>query len=297
MADLIVDGASPDEIGVYYRDTSKKSQLIDGAYEAEDFFPALGEDGKWLYLTASPIKDDTGEIIGAIETLRDVTDEKRMQDNLRYYLQEITRAQEEERKRIARELHDVTAQALYALNRRVDNFARGNTNLPTDNAAFLESLGKQIKEVLQDVRRFGQDLRPPMLDDLGLLAALRWQVSELKEQHGIEADLKVLGIERRFTPETELLLFRIVQEAMRNIGRHSQASKAEATIEFGDGRIRMSITDNGVGFHPPESLEDLSRAGKLGLIGMQERMRLLNGSIKIESEPGKGTTVMVEIPI
>jgi len=297
MADLIVDGASLDEIEVYYRDTSKKSQLIDGAYEAEDFFPALGEDGKWLYFTASPIKDDTGEIIGAIETLRDVTDGKRMQDNLRYYLQEITRAQEEERKRIARELHDVTAQALYALNRQVDNFARGNTNLLTDNAAFLESLGKQIKEVLQDVRRFGQDLRPPMLDDLGLLAALRWLVSELKEQHGIEADLRVLGTERRFTPETELVLFRIAQEAMRNVGRHSQASKAEATIEFGDDRIRVSIKDNGVGFHLPESLEDLSRTGKLGLIGMQERMRLLDGSIKIESEPGKGTTVMVEIPI
>ena len=297
MADLIVDGASLDEIEVYYRDTSKKSQLIDGAYEAEDFFPALGEDGKWLYFTASPIKDDTGEIIGAIETLRDVTDGKRMQDNLRYYLREITRAQEEERKRIARELHDVTAQALYALNRQVDNFARGNTNLLTDNAAFLESLGKQIKEVLQDVRRFGQDLRPPMLDDLGLLAALRWLVSELKEQHGIEADLRVLGTERRFTPETELVLFRIAQEAMRNVGRHSQASKAEATIEFGDDRIRVSIKDNGVGFHLPENLEDLSRTGKLGLIGMQERMRLLDGSIKIESEPGKGTTVMVEIPI
>jgi len=297
MADLIVDGASPDEIGVYYRDTSKKSQLIDGAYEAEDFFPALGEDGKWLYFTASPIKDDTGEIIGAIETLRDVTDEKRMQDNLRYYLQEITRAQEEERKRIARELHDVTAQALYALNRQADNFVRSNPNLPADNAAFLEDLSKQIKGVLQDVRRFSQDLRPPMLDDLGLLAALRWLVSELKEQHGIETDLEVLGTERRFTPETELVLFRIVQEAMRNIGRHSQASKAEATIEFGDGRIRVSITDNGVGFHLPESLEDLSRAGKLGLIGIQERMRLLDGSIKIESEPGKGTTVMVEIPI
>ncbi len=219
------------------------------------------------------------------------------QDNLRYYLQEITRAQEEERKRIARELHDVTAQTLYALNRQVDNFVRSNTNLPTANAAFLEDLGKQIKEVLQDVQRFGQDLRPPMLDDLGLLAALRWLVSELKEQHGIKADLEVLGTERRFTPETELILFRIVQEAMRNIGRHSRATKAEATIEFGDGRTRVSITDNGVGFRLPGNLEDLSRAGKLGLIGMQERMRLLDGSVRIESKPGKGTTVMAEIPI
>jgi len=258
----------------------------------------IREDGtKVILRLATSLVTEDGKPIGFQHMARDVTEEKRMQDNLRYYLQEITRAQEEERKRIARELHDDTAQALYALTRQVDNFVRTNTNLPADNVAFLGDLGKQIKEVLQDVRRFGQDLRPPMLDDLGLLAALRWLVSELKEQHGIEADLRVLGTERRFTPETELVLFRIVQEAMRNIGRHSQASKAESTIEFGDGRIRVSIKDNGVGFHLPENLEDLSRAGKLGLIGMQERMRLLDGSIKIESEPGKGTTVTVEIPI
>jgi len=219
------------------------------------------------------------------------------QDNLRYYLQQITRAQEEERKRIARELHDVTAQSLYALNRQVDNFVRSNTNLPADNAAFLEDLGKQVREVLQDVRRFGQDLRPPMLDDLGLLAALRWLASELKEQHGIETHLKVLGTERRFTPETELILFRIVQEAMRNIGRHSKASKAEATIEFGEGKTRISVSDNGKGFKLSGSLADFVRTGKLGLAGMQERAQLIGGRLTVQSEPGKGTTVIVQAPV
>ncbi len=297
MADLIVEGASPEQIEVYYQDKGKKSHLIDGAYEAEYFFPDLGEDGKWLYFTASPIKDDTGEIIGAIETLRDVTEEKRMQDNLRYYLQEITRAQEEERKRIARELHDDSAQALYALTRQVDNFVRANTNLPADNAAFLEDLGKQISKVLQDLRRFSQDLRPPMLDDLGLLATLRWLVSESRERCGIEVDLKVVADERRLPPEVEFTLFRIVQEAVRNIERHSQALKAEVSVEFSEGKTRVSVSDNGKGFRLSGSLVDLVRTGKLGLAGMEERARLLNGSIKIESEPGKGTTVMVEIPI
>jgi len=249
-----------------------------------------------LKLATSLVTED-GKPTGFQHIARDITEERRMQDNLLYYLQEITRAQEEERKRIARELHDDTAQALYALNRQVDNFVRSNIDLPEDNAAFLRGVNLQVKEILQNVRRFGQDLRPPMLDDLGLVATLRWLVGGLKEQHGIETDLKVLGTERRFTPETELLLFRIVQEAVRNIGRHSKASKAEVSIEFGDGRTRVTITDNGVGFRLPESLGDLSRAGKLGLIGVQERVRLLDGSLKVESDLGKGTTLIVEAPI
>ncbi|GAI57364.1 unnamed protein product, partial [marine sediment metagenome] len=219
------------------------------------------------------------------------------QDNLRYYLQEIIRAQEEERKRIAREFHDDTAQALYALNRQVDNFVRSNTNMPADNAAFLRDLNQQIRDVLQDVRRFSHDLRPPILDDLGLLATMRWLVGELKERSGIEGDLRVLGIERRLPPETEFTLFRIVQEALRNIERHAEASKVEVQIEFGEGKTRISVSDDGKGFELPETLGELSRAGKLGLIGMEERVRLLGGSLGLESEPGKGTTVVIEAPV
>ena len=249
-----------------------------------------------LKLATSLITDD-GKPTGFHHIARDITEERRMQDNLRYYLQEITRAQEEERKRIARELHDDTAQALYALTRQVDNFVRSNTDLPADDAAFLRDLNEQLREVLQEVRRFGQDLRPPMLDDLGLLATLRWLVSDVKEQHGIGTDLRVLGIERRLPPEAEFTLFRIVQEALRNVEKHAETSKAEIEIEFDEGKTRLSVSDNGKGFKLSGSLVDFARAGKLGLAGMEERTRLLNGSMRIESEPGKGTTVMVEIPI
>ena len=195
--------------------------------------------------------------------LRDVTEEKRMQDNLRYYLQEITKAQEEERKRIARELHDDTAQALYALIRQVGNFARTNTNLPADNTAFLRDSGEQINKVLQDLRRFSQDVRPPMLDDLELLATLRWLVNESRERCGIEVDLKVVGNKRRLPPEVEFMLFRIVQGAVRNIERHSQALKAAVSVEFGEGKTRVSVSDSGKGFKLSGSLADLVRTGKL----------------------------------
>jgi len=249
-----------------------------------------------LMLTTNLVTED-GKLTGFQHIARDVTEERRMQDNLRYYLQEITRAQEEERKRIARELHDDCAQTLYALIRQVDNFIQTNANLPEENAAFLRGLNEQIKEALQNVRRFGQDLRPPMLDDLGLLATLRWLVSELKEGNGIETDLRVLGTERRLPPETEFTLFRIVQEALRNVAKHAETSKAEVKIEFGEHKIRVSVSDSGKGFELSGSLVDLVPTGRLGLAGMEERARLLGGSLKIQTEPDKGTTVMVEVSV
>ena len=297
MADLVVDNVPDEEIARHYGDKYAKSALIEGACEAEDFFSQFGESGRWLFFTAAPLRDSEGKVFGAIETLQDVTEQRRMQDNLRYYLQQITGAQEEERKRIARELHDETAQALYALNREVDNFLRSNTNLPADNAAFLRDLNKEIKQVLQEVRRFGQDLRPTLLDDLGLLATLRWLVGELKEQFGVEADITVSGIERRFSAETELTIFRVVQEALRNVERHAQASKVEVAVEFGEGQMRVSICDNGKGFDLGGSLVELPRLGKLGLAGMEERVRLLGGNLRLQSEIGKGTSVEVEVPV
>ena len=276
-----------------------RRKLLEGEPVEQPYEQSLiRKDGtKAILKLATSLVTEDGKSIGFQHMARDVTEEKRMQDNLRYYLQEITRAQEEERKRIARELHDDSAQALYALTRQVDNFVRTNTNLPADNVAFLGDLGKQISKVLQDLRRFSQDLRPPMLDDLGLLATLRWLVSESRERCRIEVDLKVVGVERRLPLEVEFTLFRIIQEALRNIEKHAGSSKAEVEIEFGEGKTRVSVSDNGKGFKLSGSLVDLVRTGKLGLAGMEERARLLNGSIRIESELGKGTTVMVEIPI
>ena len=423
MADLIVDGVSADEIGRYYRGKSKKSDLIDGAYKAEGFYPALGREGKWLHFTASPIKGPDGEIIGAIETLHDITERKRaegalnkrikelqclydianiaqkpgialdelyqevanllpsawqyseiacakitinnkgfetenyresewkqssdikvhrkragiievsyleerpdadegpflkeerllidavagqlgriserkkIEENLHYYLREITRAQEEERKRIARELHDSTAQTLIALLHQLENLLGDKAELPVREAKSLWAFYEDIRDVLREVRRFSRDLRPSILDDLGLLPALEWVTGELKKEHGIETSLKVVGSGRRFSPEVELLLFRIVQEALRNVAKHAQASKAEVKFESDKQKIRITISDDGIGFQPPESLGELLHAGKLGLAGIQERVQLLGGSLKLKSKRGKGTTVVASIPI
>lgn len=247
-----------------------------------------------LDLTTNLIRDGSRPI-GFQCVARDVTKEQRLQDSLRLYLGQITKAQEEERKRIARELHDDTAQILYALSRQIDNFIRSNESLPGQFGFFLRELRSQIDAASEGVRSFSHDLRPPMIDDLGLLPSLEWLARETQKRYQVQTELMVVGTERRFTTDVELIIFRIVQEALRNVGRHAKASKAEITVRFEDGKTRVSITDDGKGFQLPGQIADLTRSGKLGLTGMEERVRLLGGTFLLQSKPGKGTTVEAEL--
>ncbi len=416
-----MDGASEKEVVRLYPNTGKKSVLIDGAFEAEDFF-SLGNGGRWLHFTASPIRDANGALIGAIEILeniteqkkteeallssekrfrdlfesapdpiwvhdlegnlilvnkaaaectgrtieetlkinvksmlapeslklaqeiryrllqneaidipyeqkiirkdggwaifmvktnlllsdgkpvafqniaRDVTETNRMMESLRYYLQQITRAQEDERRRIAHELHDSTAQNLIALSHRLEGIIT-RMKLPSAETADLWGLHKQIREILQEVRGYSRDLRPAIIDDLGLVPALEWVTDATKTEHNIDTSLKVTGDRRRLSPEAELLLFRIVQEALRNVGKHAHATSAGVTIEFGQKDVSLTITDNGSGFPVPDNLGELPYGGKLGLIGMRERAKLLGGTMKIDSAQGKGTSITINAPV
>ncbi|HUT96831.1 MAG TPA: ATP-binding protein [Dehalococcoidales bacterium] len=297
MADLIVDGATPTRIAAHYRGKYKKSSLIEGAYEAEDWFPILGGSGRWLHFTASPIKNESGEIIGAIETLEDVTERENAEKGLRNHLQEITRAQEEERRRIARELHDETAQDLVIILRQVDELMAGADKLSPESSALLDELRLKTKEILDGVHRFSQDLRPSVLDDLGLIPALEWLAADLTRHFVIAVEMKVLGSVRRLLPEIELVVFRIAQEALRNVWKHSGATKARVTLKFGDDKAVLTVEDEGKGFEMPGKMDDLTVAGKLGLTGMRERAQLIGGKLSLQSEPGKGTTVTLEFPL
>ena len=297
LADMIVDGASPSEIEVYYQGKFKTSTLIEGAYEAEDYRPSVGNVGRWLHFTASPIRDTNGETVAALEALQDITEEKRMQDSMHYYVQLITRAQEEERKRLARDLHDDLSSSLLLLIRRLD------AAIPTSKAKHLaayketmETLHEQAVEALEHVRRYVQDLRPRILDDLGLIASLEWMSDDMQRSYEIPTALSVSGAERAIPAEVQLLLFRIAQEALSNIRRHAQATQATVKLDMGEHRISLEVTDNGRGFQVPEQIEDLASAGRLGIMGMAERARLLNGNLEVVSSPGKGTKVSTSIP-
>jgi signal transduction histidine kinase len=245
-------------------------------------------------LSSSLIHNDA-QPIGFQHIARDITEEKRLQENQRKYLQEITRAQELERKRISRELHDDTIQSLVVLARQLDVLASTKTDIPQAFRQRIEDLWKQTNSVMQGVRRLSQDLRPAALDRLGLLPALEWLAADTGQYSGIPITVTFSGNERRLSEEIELVLFRIVQEALRNVWRHSQATKAEVAIEFTNYKVRITISDNGRGFDVPKSVGDLTKEGKLGMAGMEERARLIGATLAAESYHGKGTKIVIEL--
>ena len=186
---------------------------------------------------------------------------------------------------------------MIVLWRQLETISQKNKELSPESISLLQELREQTKNVIQSVRHLSQDLRPATLDRLGLLPALDHLASEITGYSAMTTRVRVVGKEVRLTEEVGLMLFRIAQEATRNALRHSQATQAEIVVEFNEQKIRMSINDNGRGFYLPSNISDLSQKGKLGLVGMQERARLIGGQLAIVSEPEKGTSISVEVPI
>jgi PAS domain S-box-containing protein len=228
---------------------------------------------------------------------RDVTEEKRMRDSLRFYLQAILRAQEDERKRIARELHDETVQSLLLLTRRLDSVISSSANKVSKAAREeLEQLHSLAVGICEGLWRYARDLRPRILDDMGLVAGLEYLADELHDSKGIEVRVEDTGSAPALSSEAQLVMFRIAQEALSNIRRHAEASEVMIALHFQDEKVRMTISDNGKGFKLPRQIGDFTGAGRLGLLGMHERARLLGGTFDIQSKLGQGTRVVVELP-
>jgi signal transduction histidine kinase len=149
--------------------------------------------------------------------------------------------------------------------------------------------------ILENVRRFSRDLRPSVLDDLGLLPAIEWLAAEMTRRGAASAEVKVEGSPQRLPAEAELVLFRIAQEALHNVEKHASPCLATVKVHFGREEMTLTVTDNGPGFALPEASR-LAETGKLGLRGMQERAELLGAEFTIESHPGRGTIVRVALP-
>jgi|WetSurMetagenome_2_1015567.scaffolds.fasta_scaffold353163_1 PAS domain S-box-containing protein len=206
-------------------------------------------------------------------------------------------AREEERRRLARELHDDTIQQLVVISHRLQRLTPGiSGQLPENFDSRVSELIGLANQAIIDVRRFIQDLRPAVLDDMGLVPTLNWLTDKLGKENGVATEIHISGKANRLPPDMELTIFRIVQEGLKNIYKHAGASLAEVSLEFDEHKVSISIIDNGKGFNVPSILTDFLEDGKLGLVGIFDRVRGLNGSLKIDSSSEKGTRVTIEIP-
>ncbi|PPA70263.1 sensor histidine kinase [Jeotgalibacillus proteolyticus] len=207
---------------------------------------------------------------------------------------QIIEAQEEERKRLSREIHDGPAQMIANVLMRSDLIERVYKDKGVEQA-FLEikSLKKMIRSALSEVRRIIYDLRPMALDDLGLIPTLRKYLSSIEEySNGTKLSFIQIGEESRLHPKYEVSLFRLVQESVQNALKHAKASEITVKAEMHPSRITIVVKDNGKGFDTAEK-----KKGSFGLIGMRERVELLNGELSILSKPGSGTMIMIKVPL
>ncbi len=267
-------------------------------------------------------------VVGSLAIARDLSGQRALAEEiaqrgreqartleLRSFLSLFTQAQEEERRRIARELHDDTAQTLVAIVRRLDKLGTmlGSAS-PDDARARVSDIRSDLDTAIDSVRRFSRNLRPSVLDDLGLVPALEWLCAQARTQTRLE----LVGPDRRLSTELELTLFRVVQEALTNVDKHAQATTAAVRLTFdpdgtiiashaGEAAVIVTITDDGRGFEPfvlePDQKDiapdfgTLAASGHLGLAGMRERVALSGGEMRLETAPQRGSRLTYWFPM
>ena len=252
------------------------------------------------------VRERTVELEEANRALRiEITERKQVEETVARHRRDLQRlsaqlinAQEAERKRLSRELHDEMGQALTAIN---INLAVVEKALPPELAPTIggrlsetRSLTNQIAEQIGEL---SLDLRPAMLDDLGLLPTLRWYVDRYAKRLDIEVGFEAIDLGTRLSSEVETVIYRIVQEALTNIARHSQANRVHLRLERTESKVRILIEDNGQGFDVSKVVGDEGPGAGMGLLGMRERVATLKGSFNIQSRPGQGTQLTMHIPL
>ena len=251
--------------------------------------------GKGDFRWKAPVwlRDEIGNLGTAFNEMSDEL--KHKEEARQQLLARVISAQEEERKRIARELHDETGQALTSLmvGLKVTEDLTDATQI-REQTAELRTLAAQA---LENVRHLATELRPSVLDDLGLVAAIRRYTQEYSKKMNVNVDSHISGLdEQRLPPEVESTIYRIIQEALTNITKHAEASNVSVVLRYGDSLLVAIVEDDGKGFDVDQVLTSATEKS-LGLFGMYERASLVGGKLTIESQPGAGTTVFLEIPL
>lgn len=211
-------------------------------------------------------------------------------------ISQIVKVHEYQRRHLARELHDRVIQSLLVIANRIHALETGNHGeVPPEAKRQMEEVLVMLLRTVDDIRRLSYGLGSRILDNAGLLPALRWLADQVSNQSGVRVEVRVNGREHRLPPELELVLFRVVQEVLRNVVTHSKASLAVVTLDFLSSEFQVTVEDNGCGFSVPERLGDLVSRGKLGLARIEQEVRLLGGVFDLRSTPGKGTVVKIQI--
>lgn len=241
--------------------------------------------------------DSLGPLLGvSLENSRLWAELQNREADRTEWISRIISAQEDERRHIAHELHDDSVQTLVLLYRRLDQVEDSVKPLPEPVRTGLQQARRQVEELIGSLRNFAHDLRPPALDDLGVASCIHRLLLDLSLRTGIEWEMNVEGTDRRFGRDAEVGLFRIAQEAIRNVGRHAQARSVHVDLRFESQGVYLRVVDDGQGMSPRVWQGGSAASDRLGLLGMQERASLLGGELLIDSRPGGGTKISVTVP-
>jgi PAS domain S-box-containing protein len=264
-------------------------------YDVEYRFRHPRKGWIWIRERAVMLATEAGPALACGASI-DVTRRKFDEGMRRLFMDGLIRAQEEERGRIARELHDDTAQWLASLLVGLGRLESARTI--REVRTQIGALREHAVEALAHVRRLAERWRPPLLDDLGLVAALERFVSRDSRLKQLDVKTRVAGLgAERLPVDIETALYRIAQEALTNAATHAGATRAEVSLTCAGDTVRLTVTDDGCGFDVESALHAAADSGHLGLYSMRERARLLDGLLRIDSAPGGGTTVYAELPL
>ncbi len=267
-----------------------------GRYEEERW--RLRKDGRrfWAHVVIRSLRDDGGRLVGFATLTHDLTERRRAAEIRTRLLEQLISAQEDEQRRLARELHDETGQSLTSL--LVGLRALEDAATLEEARAGARDLRAVTARALEEVGRLARGLRPVALDELGLAAALEQYATEYARARGLRVDVQTRGLEAgRLPAAVETALYRIVQEALTNTAKHAGAQAVSIVLRRHGTAVQAIVSDDGCGFEVEAALAAGGSGPRLGLHGMRERAALLNGSVTIESTPGEGTTIYARIPL